>query len=193
MISVVLLATAALSLDECAEAYPHRLPASGRMYLHAFDQVFLAVARERSVEPALLKAIAFCETRFDPCAVSAVGAKGVMQFMPKTFDWVASFAGAHDPFDPVDSIRSAGLYVAALTNYWKGDLRAVIASYNAGPTAVARARRRGLVIPAIAETEGYVQCVLGARSAFSFPGTTQQPISRNTFFGRLWSVLEATR
>ena len=188
---IAILCLGALTRDECVSAYPHRVPQSARAYQYAFDPIFVAVGLERGVEPALLKAIAYRETRFDPCAVSPVGARGMMQFMPRTFEWMGAVIGSEDPFDPSDAIRSAGLYLAALINYWRGDLQAVIASYNAGPSAVARARRRGLVIPAIAETEGYVSCVLQARGNFTGPMPTSR--ARVGFFGRLKNVFEAAR
>ncbi len=164
---------AALSLfataEECRALFPHRAPRSARAYFHSFDAVFNAVGAERKVDPALLKAVAWCETRLDPCATSPVGAQGLMQFMPSTFDSVALAAAATDPFDPVHSIRSAGVYIAALVNYWQGNIEAVVASYNAGPGAVAKALRHGRAIPAIAETQGYVACVLGAHAQFRGP------------------------
>jgi len=154
---------------ECMRVYEHRVPRSGSAYFHAFDPAFVAVGSSRNLEPELLKAIAWCETRLDPCATSPVGARGIMQFMPTTFSAVASAAGASDPYNPADSIESAGVYVAALVNYWfarGAGLDAVVASYNAGPTAVLRARNRGLQIPNIEETQRYVTCVLDARARF---------------------------
>lgn len=143
----------------CEEKYPARAPASARAYFNTFDADFLAVGRARNVDPALLKAIAYCESRLYPCATSPAGALGLMQFMPKSFAAIGTAAAARDPFDPKDAIRSAGLYVAALTNYWRGDLTAIVASYNAGPSAVWRARKRGRKIPNIEETIAYTGCV----------------------------------
>jgi soluble lytic murein transglycosylase-like protein len=158
---ILALMVAGTSRDACLERYAHRAPASGRVYFRAFDTVFSRVGEQRGVAPALLKAIAWCETRLDPCAVSPTGARGLMQFMPATFAQVSPAASVDDPFNPVHAIESAGVYVAALINYWHGSLEAVVASYNAGPTAVAKALKRGRTVPAIAETQGYVACVLG--------------------------------
>ena len=158
MLAIIVLLSATTP-EQCRERFPARPPESAREYFNAFDQLFVDAGTARNVDPALLKAIAYCETRLDPCAVSPVGARGLLQFMPATFDYVASAAVAHDPFNPADSIRAGSLYVALLTNYWRGDLEAIVASYNAGPTAVMRARKRGRSIPAIDETIGYVACV----------------------------------
>lgn len=147
---------------QCLDRFPTRAPKSGRVYFHKFDPVFSAVGERRKLDPALLKAIAYCETRLDPCAVSPppASAEGLMQFIPSTFELVQEAAAAQDPFDPMDAVEAAGVYLAALSNYWHGDIEAVVASYNAGPGAVAKARRFGRSVPDIDETRAYVACVL---------------------------------
>ena len=151
---------------ECIARYPARVPSSARAYWNAFDPIFVRVAAERNLPPALLKSIAWCETRLDPCAVSRTGAKGLMQLMNATMADLKEAARASDPFDPEDAIAAAGVYVAALWNYWQGHVESVVASYNAGPGAVARARKKGRAIPAIAETQGYVRCVVSTFNWF---------------------------
>ena len=92
-----------------------------------------------------------------------------VQFMPRTFADVATAASAKEPFDLADSIEAAGVYIAALSNFWfsKGaPLESVVASYNAGPSNVERGRRAGRNVPKIAETQAYVICVLAARTRF---------------------------
>lgn len=189
MLELTLILLAATPREACAERFAHRAPASARQYFNAFDATFTSVGAERNIEPALLKSIAWCETRLDPCAVSPTGAQGLMQFMPATFDAVAGAADAEDPFDPEHSIRSAGVYIAALLNYWQGNLEAVVASYNAGPHAVARAMKRGRVVPAIAETQGYVACVLGAYSHFKAPAATGR--ANDSILSRLFASLSS--
>jgi soluble lytic murein transglycosylase-like protein len=158
----MLLFLTATDHEACLARYVHRAPTSGAKYFHAFDSVFIRVGTERNVDPALLKSIAWCESDLYPCATSPAGARGLMQFIDQTWMSVAEAAGAVDPYDPEHSIRAAGVYVATLINYWQGNLEAVVASYNAGPAAVARAIRRGRIVPRIAETQDYVACVLGA-------------------------------
>lgn len=156
-------ASAIISREQCMQIFPHRTPQSVKHYQTLFDPIFVGVGNKRNIDPTLLKAIAYCETGLDPCARSKVGAQGIMQFMPKTFDLVSAAAGAEVPYDPIDSIESAGVYLSALINYWKGDIHAVIASYNAGPKNVALARAKGRLIPQIDETIHYVACVLAAQ------------------------------
>jgi|GEM_PF-1865815 len=193
MIAIVTLALvmhSAFDRDSCVTQFPHRAPHSAKQYFNKFDPIFLNVASARNLDPKLLKSIAWCETRLDPCSVSPVGARGIMQFMPGTFDLVSKAAQAQNPFDPIDSIESAGVYVSALSNYWQGDMTAIIASYNAGPGNVSKARKRGSLVPNIPETQGYVRCVLGAYqqlqmeynppSALPVPTMTYQPSLRQT-------------
>lgn len=166
MIALLLIAGLAADRDACLQQFTDRAPRSAKTYFSLFDPLFISVGEKRGLDPALLKAHAWCETRFDPCAVSPVGARGLMQFMPRTFDLVASAAEATNPFDPIDSVESAGVYLSALVNYWQGDIYAVAASYNAGPGAVAKARARGRRVPRIPETEQYVVCVVDAFARF---------------------------
>ena len=79
--TAALIVGAILSREECFETFTHRAPKSARAYFHYFDALFSAVGSKRNLDPALLKAIAWCETRLDPCAQSPVGARGLMQFM----------------------------------------------------------------------------------------------------------------
>ena len=162
--SSLFIFVAVVSQDECFARFSERAPRSGRVYFHRFDDVFSEVGAIRNVDPHLIKAVAWCETRLDPCSVSPAGARGLLQFIPTTFADVAGAANASDAFVPEESVRAGGVYLAALLNHWRGEYVAVIASYNAGPEAVARARRKGRIVPAIVETEEYVGCVLRALS-----------------------------
>jgi hypothetical protein len=69
-----------VSSDNCRTQFPVSAPSSARAYFYTFDPVFVGVAQRRNVDPALLKAIAWCESRFDPCASSGV-AHGLMQIV----------------------------------------------------------------------------------------------------------------
>jgi soluble lytic murein transglycosylase-like protein len=70
-------------------------------------------------------------------AVSRAGAVGLMQLMPDT---AATFA-VRNRFDVTENIRGGVAYLAWLRNYFGDEWRLVVASYNAGQTAILR---RGL-------------------------------------------------
>jgi len=110
------------------------------------------------IPPALVRAIMAAESAFNPKAVSAKGAQGLMQLMPAT----AAEMFVSDAFDPKQSIHGGVRYLRALANLFNGDMVRIVAAYNAGPDAVKNADG----IPQIAETQDYVKRVL--RLYFSY-------------------------
>lgn len=122
-----------------------------------YDEYFEEAQERYGVSAALLKAVAKVESDFTPDAVSAAGAAGIMQLMPKT----AKALGVSDPYDPEQSIMGGAKYLADSLAVFGGYSNAVelaLASYNAGVGAVKRA---GYQIPQNGQTEAYVEKVLG--------------------------------
>jgi soluble lytic murein transglycosylase len=95
--------------------------------------VRLYAARYR-VPPELIAAFIDVESRWNPRAVSAKGAMGLMQLMPAT----ARRFGAFEPFDVEQNIAAGTRYVTALMWEFHGDLRLVAAAYYAGDRNIAR-------------------------------------------------------
>ncbi len=117
-----------------------------------FDDIIVAAARYYSLPPALVKAVVAAESSFEPAAVSAAGAQGLMQLVPET----AAEVFVRDTFDARDNVYGGARYLRILANRFGGDLRLTIAAYNAGPALVDKARD----VPAVDETRQYVQRVL---------------------------------
>lgn len=111
------------------------------------------VAREHSVDPALVREVARQESAFRPCAVSPKGAEGLMQLMPST---QAQFE-VRDPFDPRESLSAGTKLLKQLLDHYHGDLALALSAYNAGITRVDRTSS----IPEIPETKDYVTDILG--------------------------------
>ncbi|MFC5861688.1 lytic transglycosylase domain-containing protein [Acidicapsa dinghuensis] len=86
------------------------------------------------VPPELIAAFIDVESRWNPRAVSAKGAMGLMQLMPAT----AKRFGAFQPFDVEQNIAAGTRYVTALMWEFHGDLRLVAAAYYAGERNIAR-------------------------------------------------------
>lgn len=122
----------------------------------AIRQQISTAADAYALDPKLVEAVAWRESRFKPQAVSAKGAIGIMQLMPDT----ARDLGV-DPHDPVQNIRGGALYLRRMMSAFGGDVRLALAAYNAGPAAV---RRHGGVPPYI-ETQAYVTSILGRMAA----------------------------
>jgi soluble lytic murein transglycosylase-like protein len=86
------------------------------------------------VPSELIAALIDVESRWNPRAVSAKGAMGLMQLMPAT----AKRFGAFEPFDVEQNIAAGTRYVTALMWEFHGDLRLVAAAYYAGDRDIAR-------------------------------------------------------
>lgn len=94
------------------------------------------------------------ESRFDPGAVSPVGAEGIAQFMPGT----AKLRGLADSFDIEQAIPASAAYLGELKKNF-GNLGLAAAAYNAGENRVARWLSSGGFLPL--ETENYVLDIMG--------------------------------
>ncbi len=107
--------------------------------------------RRHGADLLLIKAMVAVESCFDPRAVSAVGARGLMQLMPST----ARELGVEEPFDIEANLEGGIRYFKRLRRRFAGDLDTTLAAYNAGPGAV---ERHG-GIPPYPQTERYVERV----------------------------------
>ena len=121
-----------------------RVPASLRPIIHQ-------AARQHKVDPRLIAAVARRESRFRVRAVSPVGARGLMQLMPRTARWL----GVKDSFNPRQNIFGGTKYLAMLLRQYNGNVDLALAAYNAGPGAVKKYRG----IPPYRETRAYVAAV----------------------------------
>ncbi len=94
------------------------------------------------------------ESRFNPNAVSPVGAQGIAQFMPGT----AALRGLADAFDVEQAIPASAAYLSDLKARF-GNLGLAAAAYNSGENRVSRWLSKGGFLPL--ETENYVLDILG--------------------------------
>lgn len=110
--------------------------------LHYRDAI-AAHAAGAGLDPALVAAVIRVESGFDPQAVSPRGARGLMQVMPATGEWVASQIGVTgfevaDLHDPETNIEIGTWYLADLLRTFDGDLVLALAAYNGGRGNVSR-------------------------------------------------------
>ena len=106
------------------------------------------VATASGVDPNLVMAIIEVESEFNPRAVSVRNAQGLMQLMPGT----AQQFHVANTFDPLQNIRGGVAYLRWLLDRFSGDLKLVLAAYNAGENSVVL--HRGA--PPFRETSEYV-------------------------------------
>ncbi|HET7770531.1 MAG TPA: lytic transglycosylase domain-containing protein [Chloroflexota bacterium] len=120
----------------------------------SFENLLNQAAAKEGIDAALLKAVAQAESNLDPFAVSGAGAKGVMQLM----DGTARELGVANPYDPAQNIAAGAKYLKQMLTRYGGDVTRALAAYNAGPGNVDE--HDG--VPPFAETQSYVQKVLGS-------------------------------
>ena len=134
-------------------------------------------ARRYDLDPALVAAVIYAESRFDEHALSSQGAVGLMQVLPQTAEQIADESGGvtfttADLEDPRVNVRYGSYYLRHALDAYDGDVRAAVASYNAGMGAVSewraggearRLRLRDIPYP---ETRAYVEKVLEARRVY---------------------------
>jgi len=124
-------------------------------------EMLVEESRRLDLAPSLVLAVIEVESRFDPFAVSAVGALGLMQVLPSTAEPLArelgiEWRGGRTLFDPVSNLRIGLAYLGQLRDRFE-DLPTALAAYNRGPGSIGQRLRRGAPIPA-----AYVRRVLSA-------------------------------
>jgi hypothetical protein len=109
-------------------------------------------AEKYKVDPALVAAVVETESRFRTNARSQVGAKGLMQLMPRTGRWM----GARNLYDPEQNVDAGVKYLSYLSDRFDGNLKKTIAAYNGGEGNVKRYNG----VPPFRETQQYVKRVM---------------------------------
>lgn len=126
-------------------------------------------ARRYRLDPVLVMAIIWVESRFDPHAKSHAGATGLMQLMPRTAKALQDKLDlpAAPLSNPEHNIQLGCYYYARLLRRFRGRRDLSLAAYNAGPARVQR-WRKGNGLPKA--SRAYVRSVLKARAFFRPPG-----------------------
>jgi soluble lytic murein transglycosylase len=143
-----------------------------------YPSVIRQQAAAKHLDPALVAAVIYAETKFDP-RMSPAGAVGLMQLMPDTATFLAKRSGATtfstaDLSTPAVNIAYGSYYLRYLLDEYHGNTVLALAAYNGGETNVdswvrsAHADRERFRIGDIPfpETRAYVQRVLTARGEY---------------------------
>src|SRR5271165_2012871 len=135
-------------------------------------------AAEKDLDPALIAAVIYAETKFNP-RPSPAGAQGLMQILPTTAYFIAHLSGgssftAGDLATPAINVAYGSYYLRYLLDHYDGNEMLAVAAYNAGLANVdswvaqANAAGRPLTVEGIPfpETRAYVQRVLEAQREY---------------------------
>lgn len=117
-----------------------------------FGEIIHDKAQKYDVDPALVAAVMETESRFRTKARSQVGARGLMQLMPRTGRWL----GARNLYNAEQNVDAGAKYLKYLNARFDGNLTKTIAAYNAGEGNV----RRYNGVPPFRETRSYVRNVM---------------------------------
>ena len=133
------------------------IPTAGRLSADRVSQL----AAQHGAPGSLATAIAWQESGFNNALVSSANARGIMQVMPGTWEWVQQNLAAAplDPRSPEDNVRAGSLYLARLMRETGGNARLAAAGYYQGLSSV---RERGM----FDDTKRYVDNVLALRARF---------------------------
>ena len=146
--------TPAAPAEVVPEAAPY--PTAGTTNSAEISQI----AAEHGVSGSLASAVAWQESGFNNGVVSSANARGVMQVMPGTWDWIEqNLSGPLDPASPQDNVKAGSLYLHQLLHDTGGDERTAVAAYYQGLGSV---QQDGL----FPETEQYVENVMALKGRF---------------------------
>jgi soluble lytic murein transglycosylase len=131
-------------------------------YPLAYEEIVVGHAENYDLEPHLLAAVIYQESKFKADAVSSSGAVGLMQLLPATAQGIADRTGGsgwheRDLVNPELNVRYGSWYLRHLLDKYK-DEELALAAYNAGQANVDRWRKEGNGIE-FPETRHYVQRV----------------------------------
>lgn len=114
-------------------------------YKQELKEAVVSASLRYDVEPTLILAVIYTESSFKRKAVSHVGARGMMQLMPRTGMWLAEREGfdissPEDLFNIQLNVELGTVYLAELIERFKR-LDHALAAYNAGPTGARKILR----------------------------------------------------
>lgn len=137
------------------------------------DDIIRQQARAKGLDPALIAAVIYVESRFISGRTSSAGAEGLMQITPETARDIARRSGGtqftlEDLATPQINISYGSYLLRELLDRYDGDTAAALAAYNAGPGNADRwggANLEAGDIP-FPETRAYVEKVLRVREQY---------------------------
>ena len=143
-----------------------------------YKEIVLGHARHYHLDPALLAAVIYQESKFDAAARSDRGAIGLMQLLPATAKGIAERTGGSkfhvgDLYNPEINVRYGAWYLRHLLDKY-GSERTALAAYNAGQANVDGWRARGVGIQ-FDETRAFVDHVERLKTTYRHAYASLRP------------------
>lgn len=136
-----------------------------------YEDIIVRESLDHDLDPFLVAAVVYAESRYHPDATSPVGARGLMQLMPQTAAGIARRMGdttftVDKLYDPELNIRYGTYHLQGLMGRYDSDEGPAIVAYNGGGGAGDRyqAGERDGSVPR--ESLKYVQSVQAAKAAY---------------------------
>lgn len=132
----------------------------GSAHGNPHEDLIQQAAQKHGVDPDLIRAVVWQESRFKSDAVSHAGAGGLMQLMPGTAGDLG--LSSSERFDPEKNIDAGTKYLAQQLERFNGNTELALAAYNAGPGNVNKYGG----IPPFRETQDYVRKITAKRAEY---------------------------
>lgn len=133
MLIVLLLAIGGVAVWMVADRRPEKVM---QRYPMEYEDLIRRCAAENDLPPAYVAGVILAESSYDPEAVSSADARGLMQLLPDTAEWIAGkFDETYQDgvlFDPETNVRYGCWYLGFLMKRYNGDMRLSSAAYHAG-------------------------------------------------------------
>ena len=133
IIAVILLGICALGLWLLLDTKPQT---TVEVYPVEYETYIRVHAEENGIPPAYAAAVILAESSYRPEAVSSADARGLMQLLPSTGEWIAGKYGdafsEEDLFDPETNIKYGCWYLGFLMERYEGDMRCASSAFHAG-------------------------------------------------------------
>jgi soluble lytic murein transglycosylase len=103
------------------------------IYPLKYEDTIRQVSAEYDLEPTLVAAVVYTESRFRPDVESHRGAYGLMQLLPGTAHFIQKKSGIEGDYrDPETNLRIGAWYLGYLDDRYLGNERLMLAAYNSG-------------------------------------------------------------
>ncbi|MGB8510282.1 MAG: lytic transglycosylase domain-containing protein [Pyrinomonadaceae bacterium] len=142
---------------------PADVPTSGDTEL---DSIIYHAGLDTGVDPRLLHAVIWQESKYKVNALSNKNAQGLMQMIPAT----AKRFNCQNTSDPKENIAAGARYLRWLLERFDGDVSLALAGYNAGEGSVDKYAG----VPPYTETQNYVRIITGRYGKFFHPLLTPE-------------------